>query len=100
MNINIKQAVSTCPLLTVKENVGERHRIMHSGIRRGSLWIQPRRDDFRVLLSGEVDSVLGGYMRSRFGPHKGEDQGKKYWYLDSIADIESVIEYFGTAPIG
>ena len=98
MNPTIKAIVASCPALDLKVNVGERHRIMNSNCRLGSLWIRPRRNSYSVLLTGEVDSLLYHYLKSRNGPHVGEDQGRKYWLVENVEDVGEIIRYFGGLP--
>ena len=64
MNTDFESIVCKYPLLSIKENKGSRHRIMHSGVSNGSLWIRPRKRDenYRVLISGDVDQLLGYYL--------------------------------------
>ena len=94
MNPNIKAAVNDCPNLSFKVNVGDRHRIMNSEIRKGSLWILPRRNDFRILVTGEVEGYLYHFLKIHFGTNIGEDQGRKYWYVPDLADLERIIRFF------
>lgn len=99
LNSNIKSVVSRYPLLSVQLNVGDRHRIVHSGLQRGSLWIRPRARDFRVLVTGEAETVLYHYMLNDFGPHVGEDQGRKFWIVPDVQDVEHIISQFGAACV-
>ena len=95
MNPTIKATVTACPSLSLKVNVGDRHRIMNSNIRRGSLWVRPQKKHYRVHITGEVDSLLYHFLKGRFGTNVGEDQGRKYWHVDNIEDVQIVIRYFG-----
>jgi len=96
MNPNIKAVVDICPRLSIKINVGNRHRIMNYDIRRGSLWIRPRRNDYFLLVTGDVEGFLYNFLKQNFGPHIGEDQGRKYWSIQNIGDVEKIIRFFGT----
>jgi len=100
MNPTIKAIVATCPTLSLKVNVGERHRIMNSNIRRGSLWIRPQQHNYSVLITGEVDSLLYHYLKSQYGVQVGEDQGRKYWLVDNVEDTGEIIRYFGESTCG
>lgn len=78
----------------MKVNKGNRHRITRQDVRRGSLWVTPHANDFKVLVSGEVDPMLLGFLRAQFGLEAGEDQNKKYWKIENIQKVASVIERF------
>lgn len=54
----------------------------------------PHANDFKVLVSGEVDQILLGFLRAQFGREAGEDQNKKYWKIENIQNVASVIERF------
>jgi hypothetical protein len=95
MNNDIKSTVAKCPQLTLQLNKGERHRVMRSGLRRGSLWVTPRMNGYNVLLSGEADGLLCNFMRSHFGAETGEDQGYKYWNITDYGDVAKIIRRFG-----
>lgn len=94
VNLNIKSSVAVCPNLSLKLNIGDRHRIMHSRIRKGSLWIRPQTERYRVSITGEVDGLLYHYLKGRFGINVGEDQGRKYWHIEKIEDVQQVIRHF------
>lgn len=57
MNNVVKATVEQCPKLELQINKGERHRIIHSGIRSGSLWITPRLKSYCVCPTGEVETL-------------------------------------------
>ena len=97
MNSEIKAIVDQLPSLTLQVNVGERHRIMRSDIRRGSLWISPRRDSYSVAPTGEVEEVLSHFLQSQFGPESGQDsKGRwKIWNISDIGGVTELIRRFG-----
>ena len=65
---------------------------MKSGIKQGSLWIEPRSSNyFRVLISGGVDELLSRFMEDNFGEVAGMDQGKKYWKVEGIESVLRII---------
>ena len=95
MNADIKAIVEQCPLLHFKVNKGDRHRIMRSGIRRGSLWVIPGSNRYSVRVTGEVEGLMYSFLCSTFGPEDGEDQGRKYWNIGDIGDVSKIIRHFG-----
>lgn len=96
MNPTVKATVAASPTLSLKVNVGDRHRIMSSSVKRGSLWVRPRKSDYSVLVTGEVERLLYQFIKSRHGLHYGEDQGRKYWLVQNVEDVVEIIRYFGT----
>ena len=94
MNINIRSTIDGCQRLSLQVNKGSRHRITRSDVRRGSLWVTPRTNNFKVLVSGEVGPILFDYLRSHFGTEAGEDQNKKYWDIEDIQKVASIIKRF------
>lgn len=95
MNKEIKALVDKLPLLIMKVNKGEKHRIIHGDITIGSLWVEPYKTKYRVLITGGVDSLLSQYLHQQFGDHKSESRGYKYWFVSDIEDVQKVIRYFG-----
>ena len=97
MNSDIKAIVDQCPSLTLQVNIGERHRIMRSDIKRGSLWIAPRRHYYSVTSSGEVEALLSHFLHSHFGAETGQDsKGRwKVWDIPDLAGITKLIQRFG-----
>jgi len=93
MNNAIKFIVSECERLSVQENVGSRYRITREDF-RGSLWVTPQKSNFRVLISGEIDPLLSGFLRAHFGSEAGVDQGKKYWNLGDLQNVAKIIRRF------
>ena len=94
MDSNIKSTIEQCSKLRLQVNKGERHRIMHSAVKRGSLWVEPRRRSYNILPTGEVKSLLHDFIFSRFGPEKGESRPGKYWELSNCNDVAEVIRRF------
>ena len=101
MHPNIKNAVAKYPLLSLKVNEGDRHRIAHSGIKnnKGSLWVRPLSTQYRVAPSGEVVGYLCDYIKNNYGTPVGQDMGRDYWHLDNIQDIEDIIREYGELKI-
>ena len=97
MDRTIKAIVEQCPMLRVQVNKGERHRIMHNGIRRGSLWVTPRTHWYCVEPTGEVGALMYNFLHDHFGPETGEDyKGRwKYWDIKGIGDVSTIIRRFG-----
>ena len=96
MDEHINSEVKQCLLLTLQVNKGERHRIMHSGVRRGSLWVTPRVNYYCVALSGkEIEALLYNFLRRNFGDENGVDQDRKYWNISDIGNVTKVIRRFG-----
>jgi hypothetical protein len=95
MNSDIKAVVDHCPLLHFQVNKGERHRIMHSGIRRGSLWITPRTDCYCVTPTGEVETLMYHYLHSNFGAESGQDGRYRWWSIADFDEVAGIIRRFG-----
>jgi hypothetical protein len=97
MNGDIKAIVEQCPVLHFQVNKGERHRIMRSGIRRGSLWVTPRTDCYCVAPTGEVEASMDNFLRTHFGPEDGADyKGRwKWWNIPNLGDVAKIIQRFG-----
>lgn len=74
MNKDVKATVAQCSVLEVQVNKGNRHRIMHSGIKAGSLWIIPRIACYYVSPTGEVETRLYDFLVDHFGSETGSDQ--------------------------
>jgi hypothetical protein len=96
MNRDIKSIVEQCPLLHIKLNKGERHRIMRNGIGRGSLWVTPKSYYNSVTTTGEVATLINDLLCRHFGAETGEDHHNyKYWNNLKIGDVSEIIRYFG-----
>lgn len=54
----------------------------------------PQTNNFKVLISGEVDAILYTFLHEQFGPETGEDQKKKYWKIDDIQKVARIIHRF------
>lgn len=96
MNSNIKAIVEQFPSLSLQVNIGERHRIMRSGIKRGSLWIAPRVCGYNVSPTGEVETLMLHFLRSQFGVETGQDsKGRwKCWDIPGLDGITKIIQRF------
>jgi hypothetical protein len=98
MNKDIKAIVEQYSALHLKVNKGERHRIMRSGIGRGSLWITPRTNWYSVTLGGkEVEALMYNFLHTHFGAEDGEDyKGRwKWWNITDLGDVAKIIRHFG-----
>ena len=95
MKSDIKAIVKQCPMLRLQVNKGERHRIMRSSIRRGSLWIEPRIKGYSINTTGEVASLMDHFLRTNFGPETGQDsKGRwKTWKISDNADLSRIIRH-------
>lgn len=100
MSHDIERIVEAYPLLTLQVNVGERHRIMHGEIARGSLWITPKASCFNVAPSGhEVEALMYDFLRNHFGPAARVYAEKwKEWDIDDIGAVASIIRRFASSP--
>jgi len=96
MNTDIKAIVDQFPSLSLKVNIGERHRISRSGIKSGSLWIAPRVRCYSVTPSGEVEDLLYHFLHSNFGDANGVDyKGRwKWWNITELDDVAKIIQRF------
>lgn len=94
-NPSIKSAVAGRQFLTLQVNKGDRHRIMNDHIGKGSLWVIPQKNIYHVHVTGDVESALYDFVKSHFGPHVGEDQGRKYWNIDNAESVDKIIHFFG-----
>ena len=91
----IEKAVSHHPKLSLKVNKGEHHRIMKTGW-LGSVWIVESKRSYRVETTGDVGKYLNGEIIKLHGQNAGENtKGYKYWYIDSVDDVEKIIEIYG-----
>lgn len=95
MSNSIPSIVRKSSNLDLQINLGNRHRITRQGMEWGSLWITPQTNSFRVLISGEVDRMLYPFLHEQFGEEHGLDQNKKYWKIDDIAKVATIIDRFG-----
>jgi hypothetical protein len=96
MSSDIKAIVDQFPSLSLKVNIGERHRIMRSGIKRGSLWIAPRVRGYNVIPTGEVETLILHFLHSHFGVESGGDsKGRwKYWDIPDLDGVAKIIQRF------
>ena len=95
MNSDIKAIVDQFPSLRLHVNKGERHRIMRSGITRGSLWIAPRVRGYNVIPTGEAEILLYHFLRSiRVEDGVDYKQRWKYWNIPELGDVARIIQRF------
>jgi len=96
MDSDIKAIVEQCPTLRLQVNKGERHRITHSGVRRGSLWVQPRTNGYCVIPTGEVEALILHFLHTHCGDESGKDyKGRWKWWNIAQRDLAKVIQHFG-----
>ena len=95
MNADVESTVKRCPMLNLKLNKGERHRIMRNGSGRGSLWVTPRLNCYCVCPTGDVETLMYNFLCGHFGPETGIDQSRKYWDIKDYGDVAKVIRHFG-----
>lgn len=94
---SIELAVSKYSQLVLQVNAGQRHRIIKQGFGgSGSLWMRAITNGYRVLVTGDVDSLLYPLISNLYGSEHGEDQGRKYWRLD-LDGMQSVVRMFAEA---
>jgi len=91
-------AVSRYQSLNWQLNKGDRHRIMKAGW-SGSLWVTSRKrtNNYRILITGDLNKNLGAKIIYLHGQNDGEDLGRKYWYLNKQSDVETIISIYGNA---
>lgn len=90
MNPAIKSVVGRSENLALKENVGERYRIMKNGI-NGSLWLELQQEAYRLKLTGDVNSVIGAFVTNHTGEKPTEDQGSPVWHLPFDGSMEEIV---------
>ena len=90
----IESLVSTLePILSLKINMGDRHRIMKSGW-KGSMWVTQRASGYRVHITGDVEKHLTEDLEALYGKCNGIDLGYPYWYVDDKKDVVEIIEIY------
>jgi hypothetical protein len=100
MNSDIKAIVDQFPTLSLQVNIGERHRIMRSGIKRGSLWIAPRVRGYNVIPTGEAEALLYHFLRSIRVEDGGDyKQRWKYWNISELGDVARIIQRFAESSL-
>jgi hypothetical protein len=95
MDKHIEAIVKQIPNLKLQLNLGERHRIMRSGMRQGSLWVTPRKKCYAVCVTGEAEVLMYNFLLTHYGKETWVDQGKKHWNIDHIGDVSKIIHQFG-----
>src|SRR5689334_22452310 len=97
MNRDVIAIVKQRPLLHFQVNKGERYRITHSRIRRGSLWITPRTSSYCVTPTGEVEALLYHFLQTHFGPENGQHSKGiwKWWNITDLGDVTKIIQRLG-----
>ena len=92
MNPNIKSVLNSCNNLSIKVNSGEKYRIMKSGIKSGSLWLEVQHEAYRLKLTGEVKSLLQNFVNKHTRIKPSDDQGSPVWHLPFNGYMESIVK--------
>jgi len=72
MDLNIKALVDRYPNLRLQVNLGNRHRIIHRRIDRGSLWVYPfQTGEYTYGPTGDVKSIIIDLMHKHVLPEVG-----------------------------
>lgn len=93
MNANIVAIINRSDNLTLKVNVGERYRVSKAGF-KGSLWLEPQQNAYRLKLTGDVKSQLSSFVINKFGPKSHDDQDNPVWHLPLNGAMEAVVSEF------
>ena len=92
----IETAVRKHKTLGFHVNSGSEHCVEIIGREnKGSLWIRPRRNGYRLQTTGQAQR-LDSYIEDVCGPPIGsaKPQVYKYWYIDSGSSVEKIIDRF------
>ncbi len=92
MDPDIQAVINSCHSLTLKENKGEKFRVMKQGM-KGSLWLEHQKNAYRLKLTGQVVTYVSNFVNTTVGPSSREDQGYPLWYLPFDGSMESVVRY-------
>jgi hypothetical protein len=101
MDYQIKAIVDRYPNLRIQVNKGERHRIMHRRIDRGSLWLGSRRaGEYGVLANGDVKHILHDLLNCYVDPAIGTDYDayvirRKGVVIPNINELAKIIGRLG-----
>ena len=92
----IESAVRKHKTLDFHVNSGSEHCVEIIGREnKGSLWIRPRRNGYRLQTTGQaqrLDSYIEDLCGSAIGSSK--PQVYKYWYINSGPSVEKIIDRF------
>ena len=95
----VRNIVSGLSNLSLKVNPGEL-RISKSGW-QGSLWLKPRKEDYRLVTTGELGSLFDETICRIVGPeHNVSDRGYTTWFFEGEEKIEELLRElarFGTS---
>lgn len=92
----IEAAVRKHKTLAFHVNSGNEHCVELIGReRRGSLWIRPRFNGYRLQTTGQAQR-LDSYIEDLCGSPVGSAKPNvyKYWYVDSASEVEKIINRF------
>lgn len=93
MNANIVAIVNKNDNLSLKVNAGEKYRVSKAGF-KGSLWLEPQKEAYRLKLTGDVKSQLSSFVVSKFGSKSHDDQENPVWHLPLNGAMETVVSEF------
>ena len=94
----IEAAVRKHKTLAFHVNSGSEHCVEIVGLEgRGSLWIRPRRNGYRIQTTGQAQR-LDNYIEDLCGSAVGSAKSQVYqfWYIDSTSHLENIIDRFAT----
>ena len=94
----IEAAVRKHKTLAFHVNSGREHCVEIIGREsRGSLWVRPRRNGYRVQTTGQAQR-LDNYIEDLCGSAVGsaKPQVYQFWYIDSASHLEKIIDRFAT----
>ena len=99
MDHDIQSEVAKYENLSVKENKGNRWRIMNSGTRPGggSLWFKAYSTSYRLMPSGDFIDYID--MHRMFGEPHGVDFGREFWLVKTIDDVRTAIRVFASIEL-
>ena len=94
----IATAVRKDPELAFHVNSGNEHCVELVGReRKGSLWLRPRYDGYRIQTTGQAQR-LDRLIEKLCGPATGSAKAQvyQYWHTDSAPNVEMIIDSFAT----
>jgi hypothetical protein len=101
MDQDIKAIVDRYPNLRLQINLGNRHRIIHRRITRGSLWVYPLRSGaYTIAVNGEVKSIIIDMMNKHVLPEIGMsyddyEAKRKALLIPNITEMANIIRRLG-----
>ena len=101
MDLNIKALVDRYPNLRLQINLGNRHRIIHRHIDRGSLWVYPLQTSaYTITANGEVRPIIIDMMNQHVLPEIGNsyddyEAKRKALLIPNITEMANIIRRLG-----